>query len=132
MKIINLLCILAIIFTTACSTTGKRTPQYPPQINNYPPEEQNLIRSGKIAVGFDESQVRMAWGKPSRVRTDSVSSRYYWEYQHEVRQTIFGQFVDALANPFGVPRQSTSHGKLTKRVVFDASTQRVHSYRSFY
>ena len=136
MKITSLFCIPVIIFTSACSTKGQRTEKYPPKSYDYSPEEQSLIRRGEIAVGFDESQVRMAWGNPSRIRTDSVSNRYYWEYQQlETRQNVFKQIGNTIArgsDPSIVVRQDPFYDKLSKRVVFDISTRKVSSFRTFF
>jgi hypothetical protein len=136
MKIINLLCILSIIFTSACSTSSKRTEDYPPQFYDYTPTEQSLIRRGRIAVDFDESQVRMAWGNPTRIlNADSSNNSYHWEYKKlETRQNVLKYLGNALsrgADPVIIARQDPFYDKLAKRVVFDMRTRKVLSFNSY-
>jgi hypothetical protein len=136
MKITYLICILSVIFASACSSTGKSAKKYPPKFYDYPPTEQSLIRGGKIAVGFDEAQVRMAWGNPSRIRSDSVSNRYYWEYlQLEAEKGFLKQVGDTISrggNPAVITRQDPFHERVRKRVTFDTTTRTVSSFKTFY
>ena len=136
MKIINLLCILSVILLSACSSTGKSSKEYPPKFYEYSLAEQNLIRSGQIAVDFDENQVRMAWGNPSRIKTNPNSNRYYWEYHElEARQNVLRQVGNAIArgsSPTAIASQDPFHNKISKRIVFDAETRKVLSFSASY
>ena len=136
MKITYLLCILLAILAGACSSTGKGAKKYPPKFYDYPPSEQSLIRSGKIAAGFDEAQVRMAWGNPSRIRSDSVSNRYYWEYlELETEQGFLKQVTNTVIgghSPTAIARQDPFHDRVRKRVTFDTTTRTVSSFKTFY
>ena len=82
MKIFHTLCVLSIVLSSGCSTTNNRIVENQSQFNSYTAAEKRLIRSGEIAVGFDEDQVRMALGDPSHIKSDTRSSgtRYIWEY----------------------------------------------------
>ena len=138
MKISQLLCVLSILLICGCSTTSQRIDESGAQFNSYSAAEKQLIRSGQIAVGFDEDQVRMALGDPSHINSDSLSSgtRYIWEY-HELKPdyNIFnsigistrGGGVGAGIGIGGTPTRS----KLTKRIVFERSNQTVSEFQSF-
>jgi len=127
-----------VLLISACSTPNQRIEKYGPQFNSYTPAEQSLIRSGQIAVGFDEDQVRMALGKPSHIKSDTSSNgtRYIWTYNElEPDYNIFnsvgistrGGGVGAGIGVSGTPTRS----KLRKRVVFERSNQRVSDFQSY-
>ena len=82
MKIFHALCALSIAFIVGCSTPSQRIEEYGPQFNSYTAAEKRLIRTGQIAIGFDEDQVRMAYGAPSHIKADTTSNgtRYIWTY----------------------------------------------------
>ena len=138
MKITQLLCALSIVLISGCSTTSQRIDENGPQFNSYTAAEKRLIRTGQIAVGFDEDQVRMALGDPSHIKSDTRSSgtRYIWEYNElEPDYNIFnsvginsrGGGVGAGIGIGGTPTRS----KLRKRIVFERSNQRVSEFQSF-
>ena len=138
MKIFHTLCVLSIVLSSGCSTTNNRIVENQSQFNSYTAAEKRLIRSGEIAVGFDEDQVRMALGDPSHIKSDTRSSgtRYIWEYNElEPDYNIFnsvgvstrGGGVGAGIGIGGTPTRS----KLRKRIVFERSNQRVSEFQSF-
>lgn len=65
-----------------CSTPETRIRQNPEAFNRLPPAEQELIRQGKVAIGFDKEMVRLALGDPDRVwrRTDTEGASESWSY----------------------------------------------------
>jgi outer membrane biogenesis lipoprotein LolB len=137
MKLFTLLCALSIAVVTGCSTTNQRIADNQSQFNTYTAAEKRLIRSGEIAVGFDERQVRMALGDPSHIKSDTRSNgtRYIWEYNElQADYNIFNSIgissrggVNAGIGIGGSPTRS----KLRKRVVFERSNQRVSEFQSF-
>jgi hypothetical protein len=138
MKLSHTLCALSIALISGCSTPSQRIEEYGAQFNSYTAAEKRLIRSGQIAVGFDEDQVRMALGDPSHIKSDTRSSgtRYIWTYnQLEPDYNIFnsvgvstrGGGVGAGIGIGGTPTRS----KLRKRVVFERSNQRVSDFQTY-
>jgi hypothetical protein len=137
MKISHALCALSIALISGCSTPSQRIVENEPQFNSYTAAEKRLIRTGQIAVGFDEDQVRMSLGDPSRIKSDTNSNgtRYIWEYNElEPDYNIFNSAsvtvnrgFDAGIGVGGTPTRS----KLRKRIVFERSNQRVSDFQSF-
>ena len=137
MKLSHLLCALSIALISGCSTTSQRIDASGAEFNRYTAAEKRLIRSGQIAVGFDEDQVRMALGDPSHIKSDTRSSgtRYIWEYhQLQPNYNIFNSVgvstrggVSAGVGVGGTP----THSQLRKRIVFERSNQRVSDFQSF-
>ena len=137
MKISSALCLLSIALISGCSTSSQSSGNYGPQFNSYTAAEKRLIRTGQIAVGFDEDQVRMAYGDPTHINadTDSNGTRYIWTYYelepdynifNSARVTVNGGF-DAGIGVGGTPTRS----KLRKRVVFERSNQRVSDFQTY-
>lgn len=139
MKLTYIFLILSIILTGACSTKSQSNKQYPPQFYDYPPDVQAMIRSGKIAEGFDETQVRMAWGNPSHTRDDSRSTFYYWEYKTlETRSHVFqraftdiGKSIAQDTKPTVNVSQDPFYDKVKRRVSFDRETRKVATFQTF-
>lgn len=65
-----------------CASPESRIKQNPQLFAQLTPEQQNLIKQGKVAVGFTPDMVRLALGEPDRVRvrTDAKGSREIWNY----------------------------------------------------
>lgn len=60
---------LAAFSLAGCATPASRIKKNPELFASYSPEQQDLIKQGKIAVGFDMDAVRLALGAPDVVRT---------------------------------------------------------------
>jgi hypothetical protein len=75
---------LAACLLAACSTVGGRIADHQTEFDQYPPQVQQQIRAGQVAVGFTPAQVRMALGKPDRVleQTDASGQATLWIYTH--------------------------------------------------
>jgi len=131
MKIHYLLSLILLVLASACSSTGKG--KYPPAFYSYTPEEQTLIRKGKIAVGFDEYQVRMALGKPSRILDNSSSRTYKWEYRYQEANTGVIQSIGRnIANgtiTSGTVQRRPFVERVRTTVNFDRETRKVSSFR---
>ncbi len=65
-----------------CATPAARIKKNPELFASYPAEQQDLIKQGKIAVGFDMDAVRLALGAPDRVRTHTTNdgTGQIWSY----------------------------------------------------
>jgi hypothetical protein len=74
---------LAAVFALAgCSTPESRIRNNPAVFSRLTPEQQNLIRNGQIAVGFDQEMVELALGEPDHIttRTDAQGVSEIWRY----------------------------------------------------
>jgi outer membrane protein assembly factor BamE (lipoprotein component of BamABCDE complex) len=80
--LLPLVAAVAAFSFAGCATPATRIRQNPEQFATYTPEQQDLIKQGKVAIGFDMDAVRLALGAPDRVRTretnDGVSQ--IWSY----------------------------------------------------
>ena len=86
---------LTLTFLTGCVTGPKeRIEQQSERFNRYSAQEKYLIRQGQIEVGFDQEQVRLAWGEPQRSRqeTSAKGTLLVWEY------TVLQPNYDAYSN----------------------------------
>lgn len=98
-----------------------------------------MIRLGQVGVGFDQDQVRMALGEPSRETTVETASgkAVVWEYR-EIRPSMGlsigggigtgGRGGVGVGSGVGVSPNKT---KLLKRIVFDRQTGLVSKVESF-
>jgi len=67
----------------ACSSTPQwRITENPAAFARLAPGQQQLVREGKIGIGFDATAVRLALGEPDRIRehTDVHGVREVWSY----------------------------------------------------
>jgi hypothetical protein len=73
--------LLALLFA-GCGTTESRIRQNPALFAQLSPEQQQMIRTGKIAIGFTADMVRLALGVPDRVQVtqDLPSTAEVWTY----------------------------------------------------
>ena len=78
----GLLAVFALVLLSACSTPETRIQKNPDAFAKFPPEVQEMIKKGQVALGFDQDMVRFAIGKPDRVRTylDANGSKEIWSY----------------------------------------------------
>lgn len=70
------------VLISGCETVDRRIAKSPEIFASFEPDEQELIRQGKVAVGFTPEMVRIAWGRPDRrktTRTERDESEV-WEY----------------------------------------------------
>lgn len=84
MKTILKLFVLAVglAVLAGCMSPESRIRKNPELFAQLTPEQQNLIKEGKVGVGFTPDMVRLALGEPDRVRvrTDAKGSREIWHY----------------------------------------------------
>ncbi len=75
----------------ACETTQKRIERNYAYFRSLPAVHQNLIRQGRIKVGFTTEEVYIAWGRPShKALTESSRGRMEtWIYTRTRTQTYY-------------------------------------------
>jgi hypothetical protein len=122
-----------------CATpANQRISQNEARFNSYTPAEKRLIRMGEVAVGFDQDQVVMALGRPSRETTVETASgkQIVWEYR-EIQPSIgftLGGSIGTRGSGAGIGSGvgvSPNRTKLLKRVVFDRQTGKVSKVESY-
>ena len=126
------------IFVGCAAPQNKRISQEEARFNSYTPTERKLIRMGEVAVGFDQDQVRMALGWPSREKTVATGSgkNIVWEYRSldpSVGLSIGGS-VGSRGSGVGVGTGvgvSPNKTKLHKRITFDRQTGKVSRVESY-
>ena len=65
-----------------CTTPESRHEANPDVFSSLTPGQQALVKSGRVAVGFDADTVRLALGDPDRIttRTDASGDVQVWHY----------------------------------------------------
>lgn len=129
-------CLLSLV---GCGTTqNQRISKNEALFNTYTPMERKLIRMGEVAVGFDEEQVRLALGRPSRETTidTAAGKQIVWEYR-EISPALglsVGGGIGTRRSDVGVGTGvgvSPNQTKLLKRIVFDRKTGEVSKVESY-
>lgn len=74
--------LLAAVGLSSCSTPESRIRSNPAVFARLSPAQQDLIRQGKIAIGFDPEMVQLALGDPDHIttRTDASGVSEIWRY----------------------------------------------------
>jgi outer membrane protein assembly factor BamE (lipoprotein component of BamABCDE complex) len=77
-----ILALAGLFLLAGCSTPDARIKNNPETFNRCTPQQQELIKQGEVALGFDEDMVRLALGDPDRVvtRTDASGQSQVWSY----------------------------------------------------
>lgn len=70
------------LLAAGCSTPETRIRDNPEIFNRLSPQEQDLIRQGRVGIGFDQDMVKLAVGEPDRIwtRTDAEGATESWSY----------------------------------------------------
>ena len=73
---------VGLVFAAGCSTTESRIAENPELFNSLTPDQQQMIRDGRVGIGFDQDMVRLALGDPDRVREriDENGRSEVWTY----------------------------------------------------
>ncbi len=84
--------LLALLAGCASSTPESRVARDRAAFDAFPPEVQQRILAGQVAVGFTPEMVEMALGEPSRklVRETSAGQAEVWVYLESKPQMSFG------------------------------------------
>jgi hypothetical protein len=138
MKINLFLFLLAIICAGCASTKSQRIQQNEALFNTYTPAERQMIRTGQVAVAFDQDMVRMALGDPSREATvdTAAGKQIVWEYR-QIKPSLgigLGGGIGTRSRGLGIGTGvgiSPNKTKLLKRVVFDRQTGKVSKIASY-
>ncbi|RFC50819.1 MAG: hypothetical protein DUW69_000444 [Verrucomicrobia bacterium] len=80
LSVLTLVAGLALL--AGCSTPQSRINQNPAVFGRLTPEQQQLIKEGKVSLGFDAAMVKLALGDPDRIheRTDASGTSEVWSY----------------------------------------------------
>ena len=107
MKTSFLFAVVLMALVAGCATTpDKRIGQSPEVFARLTPEQQALVKQGKVAVGFDADAVLLAVGSPDRkwTRMDAAGTREVWSYttwENDRGQPLYqGWYHGADASPF--------------------------------
>lgn len=81
-KITPLLALMVGIFFAGCSTPATRIKDNPAAFDRATPAQQELIKQGKVDIGFDTDLVELALGVPDRTREriDANGKEVIWSY----------------------------------------------------
>lgn len=73
---------LGLIGLAGCSTPAARIQKNPEIFARLAPVQQEMIKQGKVGVGFDQEMVKLALGEPDRIRsrTDATGTSDVWSY----------------------------------------------------
>lgn len=80
MRAIVFISLVLLIFLFGCATTARYSYD---EIKDYPPDVQQWIMKGEVAIGMTPQQVRYAWGPPTSIKTLEPmdgKSREEWVY----------------------------------------------------
>lgn len=116
----------ALLLLAGCSSPQSRIEDNQEAFSKLPPEQQELIKQGKVGIGFDETAVKLALGKPNRIseRIDAGGKSVVWryvEYETDSGTVLYTGFYHYSYAPFYYPfytDYSARHERDTIRVVF--------------
>ena len=83
---VRTLTLLPVLLAFGCSPPSSRIKKNEELFATYPPDVQAAIRSGQIQQGFDQNQVYMALGKPTKKKAQGSSET--WVYVKQVRKQV--------------------------------------------
>lgn len=99
---------MVAVLVAGCTSPDARIRQNPAFFNSLDPEAQELIRQGKVAIGFNKEMVRLAVGDPDRVwqRTDREGSSEAWSYttyESDLGMPLFRGYYHRYYGPYWGP-----------------------------
>ncbi len=82
-KIITFTLMIAALVVAGCSSPAARIKHNPELFASIPAPEQELIKQGRIAIGFTPDMVKLALGEPDAVarRIDKTGATEIWRYR---------------------------------------------------
>jgi len=128
-KLSILITCTALAVLAGCVTPAARINRSPEVFAKLSTTDQQLIREGKVAVGFTPEMVRLALGEPDRVftRTDASGVNEAWSYTtYETDDGVVlyrGYYHRDWCDPFYYPYYMSSPSRRTReyfKVVFSA------------
>jgi hypothetical protein len=72
--------LLGAAWLAGCSSPESRYEAKPDVFTRLTPEQQALVKAGKVAVGFDMDTVRLALGEPDRITNRTDADIQVWHY----------------------------------------------------
>jgi outer membrane protein assembly factor BamE (lipoprotein component of BamABCDE complex) len=78
----SILAFAGLVLFAGCSTPDARIQKSPEAFDRCTQQQQELIKQGKVALGFDEEMVRLALGDPDRItlHIDASGESQVWHY----------------------------------------------------
>lgn len=83
-----------VVWLAGCASPDARIKRSPEVFARLSPEQQALVKEGRVGIGFDADAVRLAVGAPDRVwtRTDAKGTSEVWSYtswESDVGQPLY-------------------------------------------
>lgn len=71
-----------LVALAGCSSPETRIAKQPELFNRLTPEQQQMIKEGRVGIGFDQDMVKLAIGEPDRMRErlDASGRSEVWIY----------------------------------------------------
>jgi len=71
-----------LMLLTACNTPESRIAKQPELFSRLTPDQQQMIKEGRVGIGFDADMVKLALGDPDRIRerVDANGRSEVWLY----------------------------------------------------
>jgi hypothetical protein len=93
--------VLTALGTAGCSTPQMRIRRDPATFARLTPDQQTMIRSGQVGLGFTPQMVRLALGDPDYIhtRTDSSGTSEIWSYTSDDAPDDFGFYYGWYHRP---------------------------------
>lgn len=78
----SILLLAGLALLAGCSTPDARIKRNPGAFDRCTPQQQELIRQGRVGIGFDQEMVKLALGEPDRItiRTEASGQSEVWNY----------------------------------------------------
>lgn len=91
-KLYSIIAVLATLVFAGCSTPEIRIKHNPELFASIPAPEQEMIKQGKIAIGFTPDMVRLALGNPDYIarKIDRSGTAETWRYRGYDTQYDYG------------------------------------------
>ena len=82
MRTVWLVGVMAVLGLAGCASPDARIKRAPEIFARLTPEQQALVKEGRVAIGFDTDAVMLAVGTPDRkwTRTDAAGTHEVWSY----------------------------------------------------
>lgn len=95
----------ALLLLAGCASPQSRIEKNQPAFDRLPPDQQALIKQGKVGIGFDETAVKLALGSPDRVteRTEVSGKSTTWryvEYETDGGDLLYRGYYHSFYSPF--------------------------------
>jgi hypothetical protein len=81
---------LGLVLIAGCSTPETRIKNNPDAFGRLTQAQQDMIRKGRVGLGFDETMVHLALGDPDRIRTRVTASGATEDWIYAVWDTDYG------------------------------------------